>query len=165
MQFRIFIFIIVFLVFVFCCICCCCCCYCLFVCLFSFSNLFPQYIAFHFLIDLSVCKGQCPNPDTFEFIPEENYDRDFASVTPGERPLGFEFTILYYEADGQPNPCYEIPDTNDRRVEIMAEPDGGGSSQLWYVYIAITPPPLFVVVILNSVLICFNSACKQLIST
>ena len=95
-------------------------------------NLFPQYYtAFHFLLNLSVCNGQCPNPDTFEFIPEDDYDRDFSSVTPGERPLGFEFTILYYEADGQPNPCYEIPDTNDRRVEIMAEPDGGGSSQLW----------------------------------
>ncbi|XP_072027004.1 uncharacterized protein [Amphiura filiformis] len=79
---------------------------------------------------ITVCHSQCPNPATFEVVPEDEYDRDFRSVTPGGRPVGFEFKILYYEADGQPNPCYEIPNTGDRRVEIMAEPDGGASSQL-----------------------------------
>ncbi len=88
-------------------------------------------ILFMLLFIFPVCNSQCPNPATFDFVPEENYDKDFRSVTPGGRPLGFEFNILYYEADGQPNPCFEIPDTADRRVEIMAEPDGAASSQLW----------------------------------
>ena len=83
------------------------------------------------LLNSTACHSQCANPQSFDIIPEEDYDESFTSVTPGGRPVGFEFNVLYYEADGRPNPCFEIPNTNDRRVEIMAEPDGGSSSQIW----------------------------------
>ena len=78
------------------------------------------------------CLARCPaTRRQFEMIPEEDFNRNITSVTPGGRPLGFKFTVLFYEADGKDNPCYTIPDTNEKRVEIMAEPDGGSSSQIW----------------------------------
>ncbi|XP_072039645.1 uncharacterized protein [Amphiura filiformis] len=86
-------------------------------------------------ISISVlsCNCECPNPiPVWEAIPENQYDRNASSVKPGMRPLGFYYTILPYRPtpDGDPNPCFKVERTADKRVEIMTETYGSPNSKL-----------------------------------
>ncbi|XP_072027006.1 uncharacterized protein [Amphiura filiformis] len=99
-----------------------------------FSEMkFHRFISTISFISIFVlgCNCECPNTiPVWEAIPEDQYDRNATSVKPGMRPLGFYYTILPYTPDGDPNPCFTVEGTADKRVEIMAETHGLLNSKL-----------------------------------
>lgn len=72
-----------------------------------------------------VC-GKCPPDDlskliVFEAIPEDQYDRNFSSITDVDaRPLGFDQATWSFEQNND-NPCVKITGAAQRRIEIMFE--------------------------------------------
>ncbi len=78
----------------------------------------------------------CPNniPTWDAILPEENYDRNASSVKLGMRPLGFMDVVLPYnpsEAGSEDNPCFKVPGTDGKRVEIMIETVNSLGAQVW----------------------------------